>query len=52
MEIKDALYPSKKLDFRDNVANSLAEEFYRSHGVESIEKALEVSDSPVKKGRW
>ncbi len=30
------------LDYRDNVANSLAERFYREHGVKKIEKALEV----------
>lgn len=50
-ENRDAVYPLKKLDYRDNVANSLAEEFYKSHGVVSIEKALEVSGTPVKKGK-
>lgn len=34
-------YPDKKLVFADNVANRLAERFYREHGVESIEPALE-----------
>ena len=42
-EDKSALYPAKTLDYRDNVANSLAERFYRRHGVESIEKAMEVT---------
>lgn len=37
-------YPSKTLDYRDNVANSLADNFYREHGVEKIEPALELSD--------
>lgn len=32
-----------KLSYHDNVANSLAGEFYRSHGVGEIEPALEVS---------
>lgn len=39
----DALYFSASLDYRDNVANSLAERFYREHGVEKIERALETS---------
>lgn len=36
-------YMTESLDFRDNVANSLAEKFYRQHGVEKIERAKEVS---------
>ena len=43
-------YPYKALDFRDNVANSVAERFYRDHGVETIEKAMEASESPVAPG--
>lgn len=43
-ENKSAIYPSESLDYRDNVANSLAEQFYRRHGVKSIEKAMEVTD--------
>lgn len=35
-------YPEKMLDYRDNVANSLAEKFYRDHGIRKIESALEV----------
>lgn len=41
----DAKYPQSRLDQRDNVANSLAESFYRDHGVTSIPKALEVDPS-------
>lgn len=41
-EKKDAQFPYKKVDFRDNVANSLAEKFYLSHGVNKIEKAMEI----------
>lgn len=37
-----AKYPQIMLDYRDNVANSLAEVFYRSHGVNKIEKAMEI----------
>lgn len=47
-----ALYFSDTLDYRDNVANSLAECFYRDHGVTKIERAMEVSrDSKGKKLR-
>lgn len=35
-------YPVDKLDYRDNVANRLSLEFYRQHGVTSIEKAAEA----------
>lgn len=42
-------YISKRLTFADNVANSVAEAFYRGHGVQTIEPALEtVAKSPVK----
>lgn len=41
-EDKTYPYPAKTLDYRDNVANRLAETFYRDHGVEKIEEALEV----------
>lgn len=36
-------YSSPILYYGDNVANSLAESFYKDHGVVSIEKAAEVS---------
>ena len=42
-ENTDARYMTDSLDFRDNVANSLAECFYRDHGVRKIEYALEAS---------
>lgn len=41
-ENPEAIYPAKNLDARDNVANPLAEAFYRSHGVEKIEPAVEL----------
>lgn len=44
-------YPVLNLDYRDNVANSKAAEFYRSHGVESIEKALELSTRKNSRGK-
>ena len=42
-ENPEAKYPFSTLDYRDNVSNSLAEEFYYQHGVDKIEKAIEVS---------
>lgn len=42
-ENSDAIYMTKTLDFRDNVANTLAERFYREHGVVKIERAFEVA---------
>lgn len=48
-EDMQAIYPVKHLDFRDNVANSLAEEFYRSHGVTRLERAIETKDKESKK---
>lgn len=35
-------YPKQGLDSRDNVANSLAERFYKEHGVARIAPAMEV----------
>lgn len=49
-EKKDVKYFSDELDFRDNVANSLAERFYREHGVRNIERALETHRKPYTKG--
>ncbi len=46
-----AKYVNIRLDYRDNVANSLAERFYRDHNVEKIEYALEASSSSQKKSR-
>ncbi|MCH5232702.1 MAG: U32 family peptidase [Muribaculaceae bacterium] len=37
------LYPNSKIEYRDNVSNSLAELFYRGHGVSAIERAAETS---------
>lgn len=41
-ENREAKYPSPRLTCRDNVANRLAEAFYRSHGVTEITPAVEV----------
>jgi len=38
-------YPNKKVDFSENIANSKAEQFYKRHGVESIEPAFEKQSS-------
>jgi len=40
-------YPGKKIDFRNNVSNHLAEAFYKRHGVEEIEKSFETSTSRI-----
>lgn len=42
-ENKDYPYPEVSLTYADNVSNHLAKEFYRSHGVQKIEDALEAS---------
>ena len=42
-EKPEARFPYRNLDFRDNVANSLAEKFYIDHGVNKVERAMETS---------
>ena len=49
-EDKEALFPYDRLDFRDNVANSLSKAFYLSHGVKSVEPAMETKVSKAKTG--
>lgn len=49
-ESMDAVYPCSRLDYRDNVANGLAEAFYRNHGVKEIEAALETSPRKGEEG--
>ncbi len=49
-ENPEAKYPAEKLDYRDNVANSLADKFYRDHGVKQIEPAMETTAAPAKAG--
>lgn len=39
-----AEYPSKTLDYRDNVANRVAEQFFREHGVDTIQYAAELGN--------
>lgn len=41
-ENHDALFLVDRLDYRDNVANSLARDFYTGHGVKEMEPALET----------
>ncbi|MDE6577733.1 MAG: U32 family peptidase [Muribaculaceae bacterium] len=50
-ENKEFPFPSKTLDFRDNVANSVADSFYKSHGVIKIEQALELQPYNKMKGK-
>ncbi len=42
-ENKEATFPYPDLESADNVANHIAEQFYRDHGVTTIEPAIEVS---------
>ncbi len=37
-------YPKKHLTYQDNVTNSYAEKFYKRHGVEIIDKAMENTE--------
>ncbi len=39
----DAVYPQKSVDYSENVANSLAREFYGEHGVSDIADAFEIN---------
>ncbi|WP_298063324.1 U32 family peptidase [uncultured Rikenella sp.] len=46
-----SLPPGIRRDFRANVANALAEKFYRDAGFEIVERALEAQDDPDLIGR-
>ncbi len=41
-ENKEIKYPRRNLVMSENVVNSLSEEFYRSHGVEDIERGVDL----------
>jgi len=43
----DHQYFHRYIDYRNNVSNILAEQFYRRHGVELIEKSFETSDKEI-----
>lgn len=43
-ENTDSSYPLRNLESSDNVANSLAYGFYKSHGVDEIKEAVEIQD--------
>jgi 23S rRNA 5-hydroxycytidine C2501 synthase len=38
-------FPHKEVSFSENISNEKAEQFYREHGVEKLEKAIEVSSA-------
>lgn len=42
-----ARFPKRELTAEENVTNRLAETFYRRHGVERIERGLDLADSTV-----
>jgi putative protease len=46
MNVPPGPYPVKKLDYRYNVSNRAAQDFYRRHGVEAIEPAFELQEPP------
>lgn len=50
-ENRDYPYPGTSLSYRDNAANTLAEAFYRDHGVKDIEPALETADIKTLHGK-
>lgn len=57
LEDKSAVFPQKTLESDDNVANHIADTFYREHGVTSIKPAVECSNivevnQPVMKTRY
>lgn len=39
----NAIFPKKEVGFSENISNQKAIEFYKEHGVEKFEKALEIS---------
>lgn len=50
-ENPEAVYPMKRLDYRENVSNALAKKFYESHGAIVTEMAMEAYTGNKKKGR-
>lgn len=49
-ENRNAVYPDRELSSSDNVANRLALEFYKQHGVGKIEPAVEVKGRQSTRG--
>ncbi|MDE6532889.1 MAG: U32 family peptidase [Muribaculaceae bacterium] len=49
-ENRDIRYPLSNLDFRENVSNALAYRFYKDHGVDNIEMAMETDSRVVRMG--
>lgn len=43
-------FPYRNLDFRENIANSLAQKFYLDHGVNKIESAMEINSKKPSPG--
>ena len=41
--LNDNPFPNKDVTFLENIANDKAEQFYREHGVETLERAVEVT---------
>lgn len=51
IENKTIKYPHKLFDFRENVSNSLAAEFYKEHGIKDISFAEEVEGKIRENGK-
>lgn len=49
-EEKTATFPYQNIASADNVANHIAHQFYREHGVHSIEPAIECKTGEINKG--
>lgn len=49
IEPNSAPYPEKKLSYKANISNKLAERFYKKHGVEQLEEAFELASLPYGK---
>ncbi len=46
---KQISYPVSSIDYKGNVSNKLAQQFYKNHGVDTIEPAFEVQNNPNQK---
>ncbi|MBR5087589.1 MAG: U32 family peptidase [Muribaculaceae bacterium] len=46
-ETRNTIFPYKTLESADNVANHIAEQFYKEHGVDSFVPAIECDEMPT-----
>ena len=50
IETNSAPYTEKKLSYKANISNKLAERFYKKHGIEQLDEAFELANLPYGKG--